>query len=254
MQPGISSEQKNRSAVLEANRRFYEAIAGVYEKVDQRRSAERDHGWLRAILKDLRLHCEAPNPVFLDLGAGTAFLAKLALEEFPRVIAADLSPAVLAHIDDVRIEKICAPCEKLPLEKESIAVVGAFATLHHLYEPEETFREAYRVLQHGGFFYSDHDIEKTFVSRFRWPLSIYRYFFDHGHEYLAHCPQLTATDYALTECHGETGLDGNALAEALRKIGFREVNIAYHWKGLLPLNPFWQARGFSPLLRIIAKK
>lgn len=243
----------DRSRVQEANRKFYEAVAGVYEKVDRRRDDSRDHAWLRQILA--RLRAEAPErAVFLDVGAGTAFLSKLALERFSRVIATDLSPAVLAQINDPRIEKICAPCEELPIEAGSVDVVGAFATLHHLYDPVETFREAFRVLKPGGVLYTDHDIERRFVRNFQWPLRIYRYFFDHGHDYLDQCPQLSTTDYALTEFHGEKGLDGAALARAAKEIGFREVEVIYHWHGLLPFTPPWRIRGFSPLLRIIAKK
>lgn len=243
-----------RKSVLEANRRFYETVAGVYEKVDRRRDGARDHAWLKAILRDLRGFFPGEEASFLDLGAGTAFLSKLALQEFPSVTAADLSPAVLSRISDTRIKKICAPCEKLPVESGSVHVVAAFATLHHLFDPVDAFREAFRVLRVGGVLYTDHDIEKKFVRRFRWPLRWYRYFFDHGHEYLASCPSLTSEDYALTEFHGANGLDGEALAAALTQIGFSEVRVTYHWKGLLPITPFWQVRGFSPLLRIVARK
>lgn len=240
----------DRTLVRETNRRFYEAIAPVYEKVDQRRSGARDHGWLKEILRSLA----RPDAILLDLGAGTAFLSKLALPYFDRVIAADLSPAVLQLIEEPGIEKLCAACEEVPLESGSVDVVAAFATLHHLYDPRETFREAHRLLKSGGKLYTDHDIERSFVGNFRWPLRIYRHFFDHGHKYLAASPELSEQDYALTEFHGENGLSGPALEKALKEIGFREVEITYHWHGLLPFTPPWKVKGLSPLLRIIATK
>lgn len=243
-----------RDEVLEANRRFYDQVAPVYDEIDRRRAAGGAPAWLHSELRRLRENCGAPAPVFVDLGAGTAYLGKAALPYFSRVVAVDLSPAVLERIQEPGIEKICAPCEKLPLPDSSAEVVGAFATLHHLFNPADAFREAYRVLKPGGQLFTDHDIEMNFVRLFRIPLTVYRFFFDHGPRYLRACPQLSARDYELSEFHGESGLDGEALAAELRAIGFIEVEIEYHWQGLLPLTPPWRKKYFSPLLRIRAKK
>lgn len=250
-----SSGQLNiRERVRDANLRFYEAVAGVYDKVDSRRADGQAHPWLNRLLAELRSRVSAPSPSFLDLGAGTAFLSRAALAHFPEVTAVDLSPAVLAQIPEANIRKVCAPCEELPFPQDHFDVVGAFATLHHLYDPRELVREAHRVLKPGGLLYTDHDIERSFVRRFRWPLRAYRAFFDHGPRYLAACPNLTAEDYELSEFHGENVVDSAALRATLAECGFTDVQLTFHWEGLLPVTPPWRAHGYSPLLRIVARK
>jgi ubiquinone/menaquinone biosynthesis C-methylase UbiE len=244
------TEKSHARIVLEKNREFYDKIAPHYEKVDLRR--ERDHPWIDQILSDLKSSFK--NPTILDVGAGSGFFAKKAVRFFAKVIATDLSQAMLDKIQDPKIETICCSCEQLNVKNESVEVVAAFATLHHLFDPEKFFQEAHRVLKSGGILYTDHDIESHFVANFRWPLKLYRYFFDHGPKYIAACPSLKLEEYHITEWHGDDGLDAKSLELALKKIGFREVRVEYHWQGLLPFTPFWRICGLSPLMRILAVK
>ncbi len=248
---GRGNEMTGRREVQEANLRFYETIAPVYDQIDSRRANDR-FGWLDSLLKDLRAKCSAEEPVFADLGAGSGLLARHAVEHFPKVIAVDLSPAMLARIRHPRIETREGSCEALPLADASVHCAGLFATLHHLYEPAQAIREAARVLKPGGWLYSDHDIESTFVANFRWPLSVYRALFDHGKRYLAACPSASERDYEMSEFHGDRGVQVEPIQECLRE--FAEVRLSYHWEGLLPLTPPWRRRGISPLLRILARK
>ncbi len=182
--------------VQAANRRFYESIAPVYDQVDPRRADSARLGWLREIIKGLREKCPADNAVFADLGAGSGLLSLMAAEYFPKVLAIDISPAMLARIRHPKIETIAAPCEALPLADASVDIAGLFATLHHVYDPLKALREAHRVLKPGGVLYSDHDIEETFVRNFRLPLLAYRAIFDHGKDYLKLANTASESDYS----------------------------------------------------------
>jgi len=240
--------------VQEANRRFYESIASVYDQVDPRRADSSRLAWLEKIISEMRAQCPGSNATFADLGAGSGLLSLMAAEHFPKVLAVDISPAMLARIKHPKVEIICAPCEALPLSDSSVDACGLFATLHHVYDPLKALREAHRVLKPGGVLYSDHDIEESFVRNFRWPLSLYRALFDHGRDYLRLSQHSRPEDYALSEFHGEKGVPGVEIERELRELGFSSLTFSYHWQGLLPLTPPWKRRGLSPLLRIEAVK
>jgi ubiquinone/menaquinone biosynthesis C-methylase UbiE len=244
-----------------ANERFYDRIAPVYDQVDSRRSGGDQHRWVDRILDEIRAEAP-PGPLhFLDAGSGSGFLARRAVGSFDRVSVLDISKEMLARIDVPGAEKIHGDCTAMPIADGSVDVVGAFATLHHLYDPVAFFRESHRVLAPGGVLYTDHDIERRFVRRFKLPLALHRALFDHGKGYLRACPEATQEDYALSEFHGDRGLDGPTLAKALEQIGFRTPTVTYHWEGMAPFHGVLERagiearmsrRGRAPILRLIA--
>ena len=255
--------------VTAANRRFYDEIASIYEEVDTRRHRDLDHSWLDAVLE--RVHAllrrtsgRHPDTFeFLDAGAGSGFLALRAQRFFPHITLVDISQAMLERLSLPGARKPLGDCNQLPLEPESVDLVGAFATLHHLFAPAGFFREAHRVLRPGGVLYTDHDVEAAFVARFRLPLRVYRRFCDHGHGYLERCPAASARDYALSEYHGDEGLSGRRLADELAAQGFEVVEETYHWEGMgafdkvlrrAGIRSVLSRRGLAPLIRLVAVK
>ncbi len=264
-----SSLRISPNQVVEANRRFYDQIATVYDSVDTRRHGAIDHAWLDEVLRDLfgilrQTRGESLETLrFLDAGAGSGFLSVRAKPFFGNLLMVDVSSAMLRRISLSGAEKICGECAQLPVRNASVDVVGAFATLHHLRRPEDLFREAHRVLRPGGLFYSDHDLEGAFASRFRLPLKLHRAFFDHGHAYLKRCPSAASEDYTLSEFHGERGLEGPALTDQLAGLGFSILREVYHWEGMgkiadllrgVGLHRLLTRRGWAPIVRIIAVK
>ncbi len=267
---GVNILERNKitkDQVLQSNKKFYDQIADVYDSVDSRRSQDLSYDWLEQInfkiselIKKRFLNEEI---IFVDAGAGSGFLSKKAKKYFRNIHLIDLSPAMLDKIQIDNANKIVGDCTKMPFQDQTIHCVGAFATLHHLYDPLDFFKDAYRVLKPGGFVYTDHDIEYKFVRYFKIPLKIYRYFFDHGPKYISACPECSITDYELSEYHGEIGISGEKLVKALRLIGFTTIEVSYHWEGggfpekilgFLKLKKFLSRAGFAPNLRIIASK
>lgn len=263
----MNKKDFSKDDVIRSNEVFYDKIASVYEKVDSRRNSGLDFQWLKSINKAIRNQLDEKFPgtkhVFVDAGAGSGFLAENAKEYFSDITLIDLSKAMLDRIDIPGARKIQGDCSRMPLEPDSVHYVGAFATLHHLFDPEEFFREAYRVLATGGILYTDHDIEKSFVSIFKLPLLIFRFFYDHGPKYIHACPESKMEDYEISEFHGGTGLSGKVIVGQLKSIGFSKIRVEYHWDGggmpekivtKLALRSLMSRRGLAPNLRIIAEK
>jgi SAM-dependent methyltransferase len=255
--------------VVAANRRFYDVIASVYDRVDSRRGGKVDHAWLDALLAavsaDLvrRLGRTRESLEFLDAGAGSGFLAQRANPYFGRITLLDISKPMLERIARPSARKLQGDCCRIPLADESVDFVGAFATLHHLFAPGELLREAARVLRPGGVLYSDHDIDSEFVRRLRGPLRLYRAFFDHGHEYLDSCPQASRGDYHLSEFHGDRGVSRRTLGDVLAATGLSALETRVHWDGMGPLarvlaglrmKTGLEKRGWAPVVRILAVK
>lgn len=263
----MKSTRISKEDVITSNERFYDQISSVYDTVDSRRSDGLDHNWLRSIIQSIhnRLNISFADQelTFLDAGAGSGFLSYMCNDYFSQNYLVDLSQKMLDRIEIKNSIKIKADCDSIPLDDETIHFIGAFATLHHLYQPLDFFKESFRLLKKDGIIYTDHDIEQSFVKNFNLPLKIYRYFFDHGPKYIEASPESTIEDYEISEFHGDTGLCGSELEKELYKIGFREVRATYHWCGggvpekilsLMGLKKILSRRGFAPNLRIIAKK
>ncbi|MCO5144472.1 MAG: class I SAM-dependent methyltransferase [Oligoflexia bacterium] len=245
--------QNTEHEVQEANRKFYDSTANSYDEIDTRRKMAW-YPWLHKILKEIRKEISEPKAIIADAGAGSGFLLNHANDIFEEKIAIDISTAMLDQIKLTGCKKLLGACENLPLENNSVDLVTAFATLHHIHSPEKVFQEAFRVLRPNGFFYSDHDIETKFISNWKIPLKIYRSFFDHEKSYLEKNPNLNHQDYSLTEFHGNSGISGQDSLKKLTELGFTNIRINFHWQGLLPIEFPWKIRGLSPILRIIAQK
>jgi len=262
----VEKNEISKEEVIQSNKNFYDLIAGVYEKVDTRRNRGLDYSWLRKINDEIFHSLKerfSGELEFVDAGAGSGFLADQAKEYFKKISLIDLSAPMLDKINIPNAKKIVGDCTQMPLPDNSVHYIGAFATLHHLFEPRDLFTEAFRVLKNGGVFYSDHDIEESFVRHFKVPLKVFRFFNDHGPKYIAACPQSKMKDYEISEFHGGTGLSGRKLLAQLKEIGFSEINVTYHWNGggapekildFLKIKKLLSREGFAPNLRIIARK
>ncbi len=249
--------ERNRisaQAVRTANREFYDAVADQYEEIDGRRSPELET-WLRGNLSDLR--ARAPGGALLDIGAGSGLVTRCAEGLFARRVGIDLSPRILAAHRACFDSGAAADVERLPFRDANFDVVTCFAVLHHLYDFAGLVAEVKRVLKPGGIFYSDHDLDRGFSKRFHFPLSVYRQFRNARAKYQRACGALTPELYDLTEWQ-EQGVDARNLIHLFERAGF-SVRARFHWFGLIPtfdrfVGARFQARGWSPLLSVVAIK
>lgn len=243
-----------KERVRQANREFYDLVAGQYESIDGRRSGKLAE-WLTRLLR--RMRATAPGGTLLDLGAGAGLVCRCAGAVFERRYALDISPNILAaHRGNFNLG-LSADVEAVPFKDESLDAVMAFATLHHLHGFDELAQEMGRVLRPGGVFCSDHDMDQAFHDRFRLPLGFYRRLRDAKEKYMRSVEGITEELYDLSEYH-EEGVDATLVAGFFERAGFA-VQLEHHWYGLTPITDkiFGErhfSRGWAPLTRVWAVK
>lgn len=115
----------------------------------------------RWLLKLAQPHLPDPSPTtILDIGSGAGNTIFPLLEIYPhaRIIASDLSAPLLRLLRDVRDERYPeSDCTLMQLNAENLVfepaqfdlVVGG-AILHHLFDPQLTLEQCYKVLKPDG--------------------------------------------------------------------------------------------------------
>ncbi len=251
----MSLETNRDLEVREANRRFYDAVADVYEEVDGRRT-DTVLAWLAGTLEALSRKTEAK--VLLDFGCGSGVVMGCGKRFFDRTYGVDISPEILKVAQESGSGVFCGEGTAIPLKDNSVDVIVCFAVLHHIFDHRPLAREFYRVLKRDGILYTDHDMDSAFNDRFAPLLKIYRFVFDARRRYAKARGEITKELYDLTEVHSE-GIDSDATVAALKDAVFRDITRRYHWFGLSGLfNRIMKKKlfkkGLAPLVSITVVK
>lgn len=241
--------------VKKANRDFYDITGTSYEAVDGRRSEQ----LIRYVMNQLESISEnTVSGSVLDLGCGSGFISMAAKNCFEHLYAIDISHKIIKNIEDKSFPRVVADTDLIPVKDARLNCVVTFAVLHHCYSYEKILSEIHRILVPGGIYYSDHDIDSLFFKRFQLLLKIYRKINDQRKKYLKAFSLLTKEMYDCSEFH-QDGIPSEFIGTTLKRIGFKDVKIEYHWFGLNPLtDKIFGKRlfkiGYAPLVKIIAVK
>lgn len=157
-------ERAKHSITLRKNRakRFFRTVAPQWDRLKKEVLGNFD---LNRVLQQMAL---AGDKV-ADLGCGTGeMLGSLAQENKKNLIGVDSSPEMLeqARIKlhglnaiDLRLGEL----ENLPMKNQEVNVVIMSMVLYHIFEPEKSIHEVFRVLKHDGLFlladFEKHDQE-----------------------------------------------------------------------------------------------
>lgn len=244
--------------VKKANKLFYDIIAEDYENVDSRRSPV-TFRWIKSTLS--KLSAKTQGKKILDIGCGNGFVMRASTKCFEQVYGADISLNVLNPIKNTCDGAVCCDVFNLPFKDNTFDVVSCFAVLHHCHSHKNLVAEAHRVLKKGGIFYSDHDLDISFMRNFYILMKLYRFFFDFEQKYLEKNKKITKKTYKLTEFHSE-GINSKRIIENLKSAGFKKIIPQRHWLGitdlltsfLLKLRIIRFRRGFAPLFSVVARK
>ncbi len=243
-----------------ANRCWYDRLGPRYERVDGRRTPALQD-WLRGRLRALLDRVPPPQHVaagavrVLDLGAGGGWVGRAWHGLGVEAIGLDLSPAMAGAARAQYSLSLAGDVDHLPVVDGAMAVVTAFATLHHLGDFAAMAREVARVLVPGGWFYSDHDLDGRFSRRYQGLLRCYRFVAGGLRRRQYAAGEAEMEDAA--ECHA-AGLPTEMVAEALRGAGL-QVTLECHGYGLAPWADWWWGdrawpAGRAPLVAIRAQK
>lgn len=156
-------QRAKQSITLRKNRtkRFFRTVAPQWERLKKEVLGAFD---LNGILKQMAL-----GDKVADLGCGTGeMLGSLFQENKKKLIGVDSSPEMLeqARIKlpglnaiDLRLGEL----ENLPMKDQEVSIVIMSMVLYHIFEPEKSIHEVFRVLKPGGLFlladFEKHDQE-----------------------------------------------------------------------------------------------
>jgi ubiquinone/menaquinone biosynthesis C-methylase UbiE len=148
----------------------------------------------------------------VDLGCGGGGLTAVLAEYLPgvEVIGIENNPAAfrVAQKRFSEVDFIKANIERLPLKDQSVEIVTAFDVLEHVKNPKAVLKEAFRVLEKGGFLHLAVPLEGQ-------PLTLYwvlKFFGWRGKEkYAGHIRQFS----------------DQSLIQLVEKVGFQVIDQKY---------------------------
>jgi ubiquinone/menaquinone biosynthesis C-methylase UbiE len=257
--------------VRDANISYHDAIAEEYEShpstalVFGKRAQTRINGVIQFLSQNTK------GGLFIDIGCGTGNVLKFAQKAFHQAMGVDISVGMLSVAKNRGLNVCLADAITLPIESSAVDAISCFSVLHHLYQQKPFFLEFFRVLKPGGYLYTDFDPNGISLLRRPFVLSLVRYLYNGflfvrfgrliGKGLESENSKMLALQ-KLAEYHQNysSGLKPEAIRQELKSIGFREINIYFHFS-TLSLNRYKcipipvAARAFvSPFLAIIAKK
>jgi ArsR family transcriptional regulator len=156
-------QRAKQSITLRKNRtkRFFRTVAPQWDRLKKEVLGNFD---LNGVLRQMAL-----GDKVADLGCGTGeMLGSLFPENKKKLIGVDSSPEMLeqARIKlpglnaiDLRLGEL----ENLPMKNQEVNIVIMSMVLYHIFEPEKSIHEVFRVLKPGGLFlladFEKHDQE-----------------------------------------------------------------------------------------------
>ncbi len=146
-------QKAKQSITIRKNRakRFFRTVAPQWDRLKKEVLGTFD---LNEVFKQMLLGCDR----VADLGCGTGeMLGSLFLENKKMLIGVDSSPEMLEQAriklpGTKTIELRLGELENLPMKDQEVDTVIMSMVLYHIFEPEKSLNEVFRVLKPGGMF------------------------------------------------------------------------------------------------------
>jgi ubiquinone/menaquinone biosynthesis C-methylase UbiE len=253
----MNQNEKQRTAVTEANRKYYDQVAEDYLSNESYAYTEDIVSDVKKLLSVASNKCERRD-LFLDLGCGSGFLSKLVKDEnlFSKGMGIDISGTQVSlyneNFQGGTFRAVVGDANNLPFEDCSIDMIGGYSVLHHFFDYDSVLKECCRVVRVGGCLYFD------FEPNYRFKRSM-RFFIEARRKLLDRSPTGDDSLEAMAEFHNNFsyGINIDQLRQTfsgrleILTVGYRFPGTASGrlLKGLSSLS-----NCFSPLFYFIARK
>jgi SAM-dependent methyltransferase len=118
------------------------------------------------------------EPKVLELGSGNCHLARFLSAYYPKLIATDVSHAMLSKNSKTHLIKVCSDMTMIPFKTKFDLIVSAFDSVNYLISKKKLlalFDEIYRTLSDNGIFTFDVSLEKNSYRHIKDPVRIGSY-------------------------------------------------------------------------------
>jgi len=118
------------------------------------------------------------EPKVLELGSGNCHLARFLSAYYPKLIATDVSHAMLSKNSKTHLIKVCSDMTMIPFKTKFDLIVSAFDSVNYLISKKKLlalFDEIYRTLSDNGIFTFDVSLEKNSYRHIKDPIRIGSY-------------------------------------------------------------------------------
>lgn len=147
----VNCNENTAKAVLDANVQYHNLIASHYDSDASTSMLYTKKAQNRFEEMAIFFRKETDGALWIDIGCGTGNILKFATRYFSKAIGFDISPEMLKLAQERELDARQGNSDELPISSGTADVVSAVSVLHHLFDPDVTFSEAYRVLKRGGY-------------------------------------------------------------------------------------------------------
>lgn len=225
--------------VVEANRIYFDAIAGYYDDDPaQRRGCYHGNGkWRYREFLLPRVSCGEILPgKVVNIGCGSGHMMDAEDDFLLRSIGLDVSWRMLERARRVSRRLIQGDAHALPFPDSSMTLASCIVFLHHVYDPLCFFRECFRVLRPFGWLYADYDPNYYAAVRLQrhWLLrGLWRRWRKVSFDCMGVGTSVSIEVACIADYHNEIepGFRPEELARALSEAGFWHIAVIPHSDG-----------------------
>lgn len=150
-------------------RKIYTDVSNIYDHIMRKVRYDYWADYIYAISSDY----VGDKPKVLELASGNCHLARFLSTYYPKLIASDMSHAMLKKNSKTDLQKVCCDMTMIPFNTKFDLIVSAFDSVNYLVTKKNLlahFNEICRTLSGNGIFTFDVSLEKNSFRHIKDPI------------------------------------------------------------------------------------